>query len=84
MRGQYPTKYLKSRLFYEYPLLVFDNLPCGHKVLRPDGDEIDSFLEGGEVELVGRPFQFLAKHKLTIQRGDFNIYHVRSDCFDCN
>ena len=30
----------------------FDYLPCGYKVLRPDGDEVDSFLEGGEVDLV--------------------------------
>ena len=33
-------------------LLQLDDLPCGYKVLRPNGDEIYAFLEGREVDLV--------------------------------
>ena len=41
---------------YFYINLQLNYLPRGYKVLRPDGDEIDTFLEGGEIELVGGPF----------------------------
>ena len=39
-------------------LLKLDYLPCGYKILRPDGDEIYSFLVGGEVDLVSGLFHF--------------------------
>ena len=44
---------------YGHPIKSqLNDLLGGHKVLRPDSDKIDSFLEVGEVELVGSSFHF--------------------------
>jgi hypothetical protein len=34
-------------------LLQLNYLPCGYKVIGSNGDEINSFLEGGEVDFMG-------------------------------
>jgi hypothetical protein len=52
----------KSEVNGQMILSKLDNLPCGYQVLGPNGDEINSFLEGGEVDLVSWSFQLFAKN----------------------
>ena len=63
-------------------LSQLDNLPCSYKVFWPDGDEIDSFLEGGEVNLVWGSFHFLAVDQLTIKGGDSHWKLFEYICLD--
>ena len=63
-------------------LSQLDYLPGRYKALRPEGDEIDSFLEGGEVELVLGSVHLLNQNLLTIQACDFDGIVVRVICFD--
>ena len=43
-----------------------DDLPGGQRFPGPDGDEIDSFLEGGDVELKGGAIHLCTGKQLTI------------------
>ena len=47
-----------------------DDFPGGYKVLGADGDEIDSFPEGGEVDPVQAACRVSAINNLTVYRGD--------------
>ena len=53
-------------------LSKLNNLPRGYKVLRTDSNEVDSFLEGGEVDLMGGSFHLSSINLLPVQGGDFN------------
>ena len=46
--------------------LQLDDLPSGNKVLRPDGDQINAFPKGGEVELMYVLFHIQMEEQLAI------------------
>ena len=54
-------------------MLEFNNLPSSYIIFRPDGNEIDTLPEGGEVQLTWTRSHFITVNQMTIKGEDLNF-----------
>lgn len=64
--------YVLRSIYHDIKTLQLDNFPGGHHLVRPNGNEVDPFLERGEIDPVRIPFQIGHIQQLAIDSADFD------------